>query len=527
MPQALLGLDIGTTSIKAVLYNLDGRELAVASRGYPLLTPQPGWVEQDAGAVWQALVQTLAEIVQRAGEHEILSLALAAQAGSIIPCDENGDPVYPMITFLDQRSQEIVTDWQTQGRIKQIRKMSGWRPFPGLPLPSIVWLRQHRPDIHAAAQRWLGPADFCIHQLSGRFATDLSAAAEMVLVDLQSGQWSRELCDLAGIESGGQSGLGWAGRKVGEITDVVARLTGLAAGTPVIAGGHDQCCACLGMGMLDPGGVMLSTGTAWVITAISSTPDLSAIPNRMDLNFHAAPNRWTASQYLGGFGATVEWWLDQSFQSPDPDHALDRAHLFRLFDEALAASAPGSRGLSFLPLDGPGGGVFAGLSLAHTRADMSRAILESTAFEVRRALENLRSAGMPVDELWIAGGAANSPVWPQILADVSGVPIVLADYPSWAALGAAALAGWGVGAFPTLAAAVARLRPPVRRLEPDCALAPTYGAVFGRYRTLAQRLIPIPRKPPTSYSSWQWFHTDAMICDNGKVPLPILSACDH
>ncbi len=183
--------------------------------------------------------------------------------------------------------------------------------------------------------------------------------------------------------------------------------------------------------------------------------------------------RWTPSQYLGGFGATVEWWLEQNWQSPDPDAPLDRRRLLELFDAALLESVPGSHGLHFLPLGGPSqtvgfsAGAFVGLTLAHTRTDMSRAILEGTAFEVRWALENLRAADMPVDELWIAGGATKSPVWPQILADVSGVPIVLADYPSWAALGAAVLAGWGVGAFATLAEGVERLRPPVRRLEPD------------------------------------------------------------
>ena len=486
MPNALLGLDIGTNSVKAVLYDLQGRELAVVSRSYPLLTPQPGWVEQDAEAVWEALAAALVEIVERSEGRAIMGLALAAQAGSIIPCDEKGDPVTPMITWLDQRSAEIVAGWRADGAVERIRQISGWRPFPGLPLPSIVWLKRHRPEVHAAAKRYLGPADFCIHRLTGRFATDLSAGAEMVLVDLKSGQWSQELCDLAGVTPAAQSELGWAGRKVGEITAEVARLTGLTAGAPVIAGGHDQCCACVGMGMLDPGGVMLSTGTAWVITAIADSPDLAAIPERMDLNFHAAPHRWTPSRYLGGFGATVAWWLNQSWQSPDPAHPLDRSQLFDLFDAALSESAPGSHGLAFLPLDGPARGAFIGLTLAHTRADMSRAILEGAAFEVRRALESLRAAGMPVDELWIAGGATSSPVWPQILADVTGVAIILADYPSWAALGAAALAGWGVGAFPTLAEAVARLQPPVRRLQPNPALAEIYNTAFQRYQALAQ-----------------------------------------
>lgn len=491
----LLGLDVGTNSTKAVLFDLEGRELATASHPYPLLTPQPGWVEQDAEAVWEALMATLADIVERLGQDRILGLALAAQAGSIIPCDAAGDPVYPMITWLDNRSQDIVAGWQADGTVERMRQLSGWRPFPGLPLPSIAWLLRHRPEIHAAAARYLGPADFCIHRLTGRFATDLSAAAEMVLVDLQSGQWNGELCALAGVKPEMQADRGWAGRVIGFIRPEVAQQTGLPSGTPVIAGGHDQCCACLGMGMIDPGRVMLSTGTAWVITAISDSPDLAAIPDLMDLNFHAAPGRWTASQYLGGFGATVDWWLEHDWQSPDPARVMGRSELYRLLDAALTTSQPGSQGLLFLPLSGPsqlpGGrheGGFHGLTLAHTRADMSRAILEGCAFEVRWALGNLNAAGLPVAELWIAGGAARSPVWPQILADVTGVPIVLADYPSWAALGAAALAGWGVGAFPSLAAGVARLQPPVRRLQPDPVHASLYADRFAAYRRTAVAL---------------------------------------
>lgn len=493
-PPTLLGIDIGTNATKAVLYDLEGNERAVVSRAYPLLTPQPGWVEQDAEAVWQALRAVLVEIVERAGEQSILGLALAAQAGSIIPCDEAGYPVYPMITWLDQRSQDIVSAWQADGSSERIRQYSGWRPFPGLPLSSIAWLQQHRPDIHAAAKRYLGPADFCIRRLTGNFATDLSAAAEMLLVDLHSARWSPELCALVGVDPDRQSSLGWAGRIVGRITEDVARQTGLRAGTPVVAGGHDQCCASLGMGMIAPGGVMLSTGTAWVITAVADSPDLQTIPARMDLNFHVVSQRWTPSQYLGGFGATVQWWLDQMWQSPDPHHSLRRERRFALLDEALLTSEAGSHGLIFLPLGGPAQmagfsqGAFIGLTLAHTRTDMSRAILEGTAFEVRWALENLQKAGMPVSELWIAGGAANSPVWPQILADISGVPIVLADYPSWAALGAAVLAGYGVGVFSSLAEGVARLQPPVRRLTPNRELASRYHVVFRRYKKFTQVL---------------------------------------
>ena len=484
MTSVLLGIDVGTNSVKAVLYDLDGGEIAVASRSYPLLTPRPGWVEQDTEEVWQATLETITEIVAKSEEYDIKGLSIAAQAGSIIPCNEEGNPVYPMITWLDQRSTDIVARWQTENLLHPIRQISGWSPFPGLPLPSIVWLKENLPAVHARAKRYLGPADFCIHRLTDTFATDYSAAAEMVLVDLHTEDWSETLCQMAGVQAEMQSELGWAGRQVGMITERIERLTGLPAGTPVIAGGHDQCCACVGMGMLDPGGIMLSTGTAWVITAIADSPDLTAIPEHMNLNFHAAPQRWAPSQYLGGFGATVEWWLNQSWQSPDPAQPLARSHLFHLFDSALEDSVPGSHDLIFLPLDSPARGAFLGLTLAHTRTDMSRAILEGAALEVKLALKELQASGTPVNELWIAGGAATSPIWPQILADITGIPIILAAYPSWAALGAAALAGWGVGAFPSLEDAVTRLQPPVRRLDPNPKLTKIYDDIFERYQNL-------------------------------------------
>ncbi len=272
MKDAILGIDIGTSSTKAMLFDLSGEEVAVASRSYPFLTPQPGWVEQDAEAVWQALVQVLRDIVAQSGNYRILSLALAAQAGSVIPVDRQGNPVYPMITWLDSRSRDVIQQWQADGTAATIRRLSGWQPFPGLPLPSIGWLRQNLPQVHAAAYRFLGVPDFLIHRLTGKFATDLSAASELLLVDVKTGRWSEELCAIGGVRPEAQAEIGWAGRRVGAITAEAAGLTGLPAGTPLIAGGNDQPCAGLAMGMTAPGKVMLSTGTAWVLMSVAEKP---------------------------------------------------------------------------------------------------------------------------------------------------------------------------------------------------------------------------------------------------------------
>ena len=218
MRDAVLGIDIGTSSTKAILFDVSGAEVATASQNYGFLTPQPGWVEEDPEAVWQALVRVLQDIMSRAGDYRILSLALAAQAGSVIPALENGDPAYPMITWLDGRSSDVVNRWQADGTADRIRQLSGWHPYPGLPLPSIAWLKEHRPDVQSRAARYLGVPDFFIHRLTGQFATDYSAAAEMILVDVKTGRWNEELCALGGVDPGMQPVLGWAGRVVGEIT---------------------------------------------------------------------------------------------------------------------------------------------------------------------------------------------------------------------------------------------------------------------------------------------------------------------
>lgn len=518
MSDLILGIDIGTASTKVIAFDpLTGAEVAFASRPYPLLTPQPGWVEQDADAVWRALLDALREVVSRTAGQRIVSLALAAQAGSIIPTDERGDPVHPMITWLDRRTDDLVVRWQRDGTADRIRRLSGWHPFPGLPLPVIAWLAAERPDIYARARRYLGAADFLIHRLTGRFATDLSAACEILMVGAESGEWHPELCAIGGVDPSMQAELGWAGRIIGPITLEVANITGLSADTLVVAGGGDQPCACLGMGMTAPGRVALATGTAWVITGVTESRRVTDAPTTMDLSFHAAPERWTVSQFLGGFGATVDWWLQQTWQPADQAQAQGMKELYRHLNAVLAESTPGSHGLLFTPLSGPAqlstsapGGILAGLQLAHTRTDMARAILEGCGFEVRWALDQLEGEGergrgevMPgrgevtsplpppqraTTELWIAGGASASPVWPQILADISGVPIVLADYANWAALGGAALAGWGAGLFPTLEEGVVRLQPPVRRLAPNPAHNALYTEHYAAYRRLAAAL---------------------------------------
>ena len=491
---AILGLDIGTTSTKAVLFGLSGAELATAEQSYQLHTPQAGWVEQEPEDVWQAMVKVLRAIVDEAGgQRRILAMALAAQSGSLIPARSDGTPVYPVITWMDGRTEALVKEWQAEGVEEKVKPISGWLLYPGLCLPTIAWLRQYRPDVFAAAEHYFSVNDFLVHRLTDRFCTNPSNGGGMQLVDITTGQWSQELCALAGINPDQLSPIHPSGAIIGEITPKVSRLTGLPGETVVVNGGHDQGCTALGLGVTSPGKMLLACGTAWVVTGVVDALDMDALPGGLNMNFHPAPRRWTVSQSLGGLGASLEWLLNQCWQSADPQSPAARANVFAALDNELKQTTPaGGDGLFFLPLAGghqsPAGaqrGGFVGLRLEHTRADMARAVLEGAAFELRWALNHIRRAGMPVERLWMIGGAAQSPVWPGIVADVAGVPLSLPQYEHWPAVGAAILAGVGIGAFETIETGQARFQKPTRYIKPNGTRMQIYDECFAAYQQMA------------------------------------------
>jgi xylulokinase len=261
----------------------------------------------------------------------------------------------------------------------------------------------------------------------------------------------------------------------------------------VVNGGHDQGCTALGMGVTSPGRVLLAGGTSWVVTTVVAEPMVETIPDGMDMNFHPAPDRWTVSQSLGGLGASLEWWLKQGWPGPDLQSPASRTEMYAALEGELIQTRPGSKGLYFLPLAGghqkPAGiqrGGFVGLQLGNSRADMARSILEGAAFELRWALENIRQAGLEVEQLWMVGGAARSSIWPQIVADVTGVPIALTLYDQWPALGAAILAGLGIGVFESLEAGQKQFQKSARPVAPDKTCGQFYDDNFTVYQALTQ-----------------------------------------
>ncbi|MCA2002099.1 MAG: hypothetical protein LDL51_09560, partial [Chloroflexi bacterium] len=253
MQNAVLSLDVGTTITKAVLFDLTGNEIAVAEKSYRLHTPRPGWVELNPLEVWESSLQVLKMIITQYGDVNILAITLSAQGGTLIPLNADYEPACNAITWLDKRSQDVVADWKIQGIDQQVRKISGWDPQPGLPLPSICALRLHQTEIFHATQKFVSINDYLTYRLTGKFCTNPSMAGEMLLTNIQTGDWSRELCDLAGINPSQLSPICDSQAICGSITTEVCRYIGLKEGTPLINGGQDHSAEALALGMTSPG----------------------------------------------------------------------------------------------------------------------------------------------------------------------------------------------------------------------------------------------------------------------------------
>ncbi len=473
----LIGIDCGTTALKGVLCSADGREVARAQHPIPLLTPQPGWAEQNPAAVWEALCEVTRALTTRANA-PIAALSIGAQAGSIIPADADGQPIYPMITFLDTRAAGIVKHWHENGWNEFVREHTGWSIQIGQPLTAIAWLRAHRPEVFHTARRFIEPHDDLVRRLTGRLVGTPSCAAQMPLIARQSGAWSLDVAARVGLTAEHLPPLAAAASPIGPALPLVAAELGLSPDTLIVTGGQDHACEALALGLLDPGGLMLSTGTAWVITGIADSADIAAIPPQMDLNAHVTPARWTISTYMGGFGAVVAWWLNATAPGDDAYARLDQALQSAICNADSPLFAPESQQRP--------ASRFGGLRLSHTWEDMARAVVEGIAFETRRMIEALRAAQLPVHALHMLGGAARSPHWARILADVVGAPIRACDDPYLGARGAAILAGLGAGMYTTPAQAWPHFAPPFHQTLPDSAPTALYQARFARYCEMAE-----------------------------------------
>lgn len=491
--ELLLGLDVGTTATKAYVYDLEGRVVAAASASYGsgLSTPQEGWVEQDPEELWRAVVQaTRAVAAASAGQGRIVALALSAQGGTTIAANAKGRALRPAISWMDTRAAlaegpELGHQWGGEF----FYRTTGWWSEAALPLQHICWLRRHEPHVFAAAARFLFVNDYVLARMTGKHCMDPTDAAITMLYNLEQGDWDERLLDIAGIARSQLSPIRPSATPVGRLRPAVAAELGLSDDVIAVNGAHDQYCAALGAGVIAPGDALLSCGTAWVLLFCADRP----IFDRRQV-FHPAPHvvpgRWGALSSLPSAGAAAEWYVQQVLPGPE---AAGHPHpeRYQWFNDGAARVPAGSNHLLFIPLlSGPypaiegaqARGAWLGLTLAHTKNEMSRSVMEGVAFEIRRLIELAESLGVRLSSLKMVGGAAASPIWPQVVADVLGLPVVLPGVKEAASRGAAILAGVGVGFFRDVQEGLARFGGEELCLEPNLGIGQKYRELYAVYQ---------------------------------------------
>lgn len=488
----LLGIDAGTTAVKAVLFDLGGNALGQASQEYRLLTPAPDRVELEPERYWQACCTCIRRVLAETGidKHQIAGLAISSQGETLIVVNDEGEPLYPAIVWLDNRSGAEADEIKARFGVEAAFQVSGQPEVtPTWPATKIMWLRRHEPGVFERAFKFLLLEDYLLYRLTGRYAADFCLYSSSLLLDIRRKAWWAEMLEFVGLGPERLPEIGESGRAVGELTTEAAHQTGLWQGTMAASGGMDQALAALGAGNTRPGLVTESTGGALAIVATLDRP-LFDPTSRIPCHTHALPDTYYLLPWCQTAGMALRWFRDVFGEREQEKARSSGVDAYDLLTAGAARVPPGSEGLVALPhlagaacpeFNPEARGVWFGIGLHHTRAHFVRAILEAVAYMLRRNLELLGNLGVPAQEIRALGGGARSPLWNQIKADVLGMPVVTVASQEVACLGAAILAGAAVGLHPSPQAAAEELVSIKERWQPDPANKPTYDRSYEKY----------------------------------------------
>jgi xylulokinase len=444
----VLGIDVSTTATKAVLVGPGGEVLGTGSAEYGFEIPRPGWTEQDPGLWWDATIAAIAGALAVAGlaGDAVAAVGLTGQMHGAVLLDEDDTPVRPAILWNDQRTAAECDAIREAVGPERLIALTGNYALTGFTAPKLLWVRAHEPEAWRRIRHLLLPKDYVRLRLTGIHAVDKADGAGTLLFDLAARDWSPEVTAALGIDASWLPPTFEGPEVTGVITPAAAALTGLRAGTPVVAGGGDQAANGVGVGAVVEGVMALSLGTSGVVFAATDRP-LVEPAGRVHAFCHAVPGRWHLMSVMLSAAGSLRWFRDSL--APGTPFA-------DLSTEAGLAPA-GSEGLLFLPYlsgersphpDPLARGAFVGLTLAHERRHLVRAVLEGVAFGLRDGLDLMIAAGLPAPaQIRASGGGTASAVWCHVLADVLDAEIATVNTTEGAAYGAALLAAVGAGWF--------------------------------------------------------------------------------
>jgi len=493
----LLGIDAGTTSFKAVLFDEEGKEIAIGTEDYKLLTPSPTMVELEPENYWNTCKKVIRQVLDksRVNPKDIKALTISSQGETLICLDREGNPLRRAIVWIDNRSDKEAEIIKEEFGIRRIFEITGQpEVVPTWPATKILWIRQNEPSLFKKVHKYLLLEDYLIYKFTGKFVAEKSLLSSTLFFDIREGKWWREMLNFIGISSNLLPEIRESGEIVGRLTDRASSETGLCRDTLVITGALDQAAGAIGAGNIAPGVITETTGGA---LAICATIDKPVFTSKIPCHYHAIKGKYYLLAWAQTAGMVLKWFRDNFCQLERENSKMRNLDVYDIMTQEASRIPPGSEGLIMLPhLSGSAcpefnpkaKGVFFGFTLKHTRAHFIRAILESIAFMLNKNIKALEGLGVQVGEIRSLGGGAKSRLWNAIKADVTGRPIITLKTEETACLGAAILAGVGVGMFNSIEEACHKMVSVRERISPNSKNREVYQKAYSRYLVLYDHL---------------------------------------
>lgn len=485
-----LGIDIGTGGSRALLIDAQGHVKAAKTAAHEeMRMERPLWAEQRPEDWWAACQLAIREVLAEAGVAgaAVRGVALSGQMHGLVILDESGQVIRPSLIWCDQRSQAQVDAINAKAGKEKILACIANPVLTGFTLPKLMWVRDNEPAAYERVRHLLLPKDYVRYQLTGELASDVSDASGTALFDVVNRRWSWDLAGILGIDRAILPAVYESEEQTGVISDAAAAATGLVAGTPVYGGGGDQAASAVGNGIVEPGLVSDTIGTSGVVFAHMDAVDYDPA-GRVHTFCHAVRGKWHVMGVTQGAGLSLQWFRNQLAGGASYDDLT----------AAAAGSPAGSRGLFWLPylmgertphLDSTCRAAFVGLTAAHTRADMARAVLEGVCYSQKDCLDIIAGLGCGVEAVRLSGGGAKSAMWKQLFADVFAKPVTVLETQEGSAYGAALLAMTGTGEYATVGEACRATIREVETVQPSAS-----AAFYQRAHLVFQGMYPALRE---------------------------------
>ncbi len=500
----LMGLDVGTTGCKAVIFNLEGRIVSSAYREYNLYHRRIEWSELNPDEVWNAIRETIRASIKngKVNPRRIEALSTSVLGEAFIPIDRNGNWLYWSMTTFDARAKEQTRWLEENLGADEIYRITGQPLMSSMPiytLPKIKWLRENEPEIYKRTYMFLCWEDYINLKLCGRPVIDYSLATRTMMFDIKRKRWAEDILEAAGIDENLLPEVHPSGEVIGELNGEAADETGLAEGTLIITGGHDQPCGALGAGITGSGPLMDATGTVECVATVQNNliMDRKMRTQGFAIHCYVIKDRYFMFGFNPSGGVILRWFRDNFADKERREAEKLGVDVYDILTEEASGASQGSLGLFLLPyFEGCGTptfnrkmkGTFIGFTLAHGRREVIRAILEGLTYELRRNIEAIREYGIEVSEIRAIGGGAKSDFWLKLKADITKTRVVAPDVTEAAALGAAALAAIGIGAYKDAEEAVNRIYRERKVYMPDEEAGRTYDEYYNTYKRIHERI---------------------------------------